>query len=221
MAKKSTIVTPPGTAQYPYLCEPDTRWDEDGHYKVNLILAATAAEPIITHAQKLIDVFYKEKLAELKKGDGKAKAKAKTLAVKEPFEVHYDSEGDETSDVVLKFKTKAKIKDKKTGQLKDKKVPLYDGKKQPIKHSLNVGPGSLLRVNATPSVWYMGKDNCVGCTFYLNAAQILELVEYGGSADAMGFDDDGEFEVDDSTQVDSEDIKRGREKPGDDDDVDF
>jgi len=218
---KEKIVTPPGTAQYPYLCEPDTRWDDDGFYKVNLILSKEDAEPIITRAQKLIDAFYKEKLVELKKGDGKAKAKAKTLAVKEPFEVYYDAEGDETSDVVLKFKTKAKKKDKKTGQLKDTKVPLYDGKKQEIKGNINVGSGSLLRVNFSPSVWYMAKDNCIGCTFYLNGAQILDLVEYGRSADAFGFEDDGEFEVDDSTQVDAEDIKRGREKPGDDDDVDF
>ena len=200
MAKKKTIVTPAGEAQWPYLCEPDTKFNEDGVYRVDLILPREDAEPIIAEAQELIDALYKETLADLKKGDGKAKAKAKVLTTKDPFEPHYDEEGNETDNVVLKFKTKAKIKDRKTGQLKDKKVPLYDGKKKLIKTKINVGPGSVVRVNATPSPWYIPKDNCVGCTFYLNGAQILELVEYGRSAESMGFDEEGDFDAHDVAQ---------------------
>ena len=34
----NTITTPKGIAQYPWLSKPDTKFSEEGEYKVNVIL---------------------------------------------------------------------------------------------------------------------------------------------------------------------------------------
>ena len=47
MAQANTFTTPKGIAQYPWLSKPDTKFSEEGDYKVNLILNAEEAAPII------------------------------------------------------------------------------------------------------------------------------------------------------------------------------
>ena len=42
-----TFTTPKGVAYYPYISAPDTKFDEQGHYKVNLCIPKEEAEPII------------------------------------------------------------------------------------------------------------------------------------------------------------------------------
>ena len=44
---KATITTPQGVALYPWLNKPDTEYNKDGEYKVNLVLAKEKAQPII------------------------------------------------------------------------------------------------------------------------------------------------------------------------------
>jgi len=48
MAKNSyvKVVSPVGVSQYAWLTTPDTRFDETGHYKTNLILKAKDALPL-------------------------------------------------------------------------------------------------------------------------------------------------------------------------------
>ena len=51
-----TFTTPQGVAQYPWLSKPDTKFSEEGDYKVNLIIAKEEALP----ALKLINQVYAE-----------------------------------------------------------------------------------------------------------------------------------------------------------------
>jgi hypothetical protein len=41
------IVSPEGISQYAWLTQPDTKFDADGHYKVNLIVPIDKAQPLI------------------------------------------------------------------------------------------------------------------------------------------------------------------------------
>ena len=42
-----TFTTEKGVAYYPYISAPDTKFDEQGHYKVNLCLPKEDAKPVI------------------------------------------------------------------------------------------------------------------------------------------------------------------------------
>jgi hypothetical protein len=42
-----TFTTPKGVAQYPWLSKPDTKFSEEGEYKVNLILPKQEAIPVL------------------------------------------------------------------------------------------------------------------------------------------------------------------------------
>ena len=42
-----TFTTAKGIAYYPYISAPDTKFDEQGHYKVNLCLSEEDAQPVI------------------------------------------------------------------------------------------------------------------------------------------------------------------------------
>ena len=42
-----TFTTEKGIAYYPYISAPDTKFDEQGHYKVNLCLSQEKAKPVI------------------------------------------------------------------------------------------------------------------------------------------------------------------------------
>ena len=80
MAKNSyvKVVSPVGVSQYAWLTTPDTRFDETGHYKTNLILKAKDAQPLVTQIN-----------AEIKKSLTLAKEKAKGKYIKQapsPFE---------------------------------------------------------------------------------------------------------------------------------------
>ena len=44
---KQTITTPQGVALYPWLSKPDTEYNKDGEYKVNLVLSKKEAQPMI------------------------------------------------------------------------------------------------------------------------------------------------------------------------------
>ena len=42
-----TFTTAKGIAHYPYISAPDTKFDEQGHYKVNLCLSKDDASPVL------------------------------------------------------------------------------------------------------------------------------------------------------------------------------
>ena len=80
MAKNSyvKVVSPVGVSQYAWLTTPDTRFDETGHYKTNLIINDKEAQSLKAQIE-----------AEIKKSVALAKEKAKGKAIKEaprPFE---------------------------------------------------------------------------------------------------------------------------------------
>ena len=41
------VVSPEGVSQYAWLTQPDTKFDKDGHYKVNLVVPTDKASALI------------------------------------------------------------------------------------------------------------------------------------------------------------------------------
>lgn len=189
MAKKKyeRITSPVGRAQYPYLNTPDTKFKEEGEYKVDLILDkvdnAQFLGAIKARAEKAVEEA-KVKLAEKNKHN-----KIKNLTPYVPFEEMFDDEGNPTGEVKVKFKTKAQYS-KKDGTVVKLSPDLFDSQGKPIdRNEVIIYSGSEIRCNFTPSNFYNPASNLAGVSLRLNAVQVIELSS-GSSASASnyGFD---------------------------------
>lgn len=176
MAKLKTTVTPKGVLSWPYIGKPDTRYNPEGVYKTSLIVPAETAEPLMTMCK---DAFIAEYGA------------AKMAKANMPFSSELDDQGQETGNVVFKFKSKRSPK-------------LYDAKGKVINKVLQVSSGTVAKI-ATAINPYMTGIN-VGVSLYLNDVQIIELVEYGAGAK---FEAEEGYEAEDSGAVTSD----GEESP--------
>lgn len=143
---KFRFVTPKGTALWPWLAVPDTRFDTEGKFKTDLLVAKAEAEDLMTKAKALFVEEFGEK--SLKKA-------------KWPFEIEEESGA-------VRFRAKS-----------SKKPVLYDGAGTVIPEDLNVGNGSVLKLSGIMSTYNAGGNT--GVTMYLNAVQIINLVEFGGN----------------------------------------
>ena len=163
-----TFTTPQGVAQYPWLSKPDTKFSEEGDYKVNLIIAKEEALP----ALKLVNQVYAENYEkEVKKAKGAEIKKAPP-----PFSEELDDAGQPTGNIILKFKSKAAYK-----------PAIFDAKGIPMIDS-NIWGGSELKVNGSVAAYYTPLIGA-GVALRLRAVQVIQYVEGGsGSADRFGFE---------------------------------
>lgn len=184
MTKKTKAVryvTPKGTAQYPYLTKPDTKFNPDGEYKISLELDAADAQEITS--------FLDEQLAQ---SIAKAKEDNKGKKIKEgdaPYSVD-----ENTGKVTVRFKLKAKVTPK-NGDPFEQKVALFDAKGMPIGSSATVGGGSKVKV-AYEIIPYYTAIAGAGISLRLRAVQVIDLVEYSsGGAGAFGFGEEDGYEA--------------------------
>jgi len=179
MAKNSyvKIVSPEGVSKYAWLTQPDTKFDKDGHYKVNLVISTENAQSLM----KQIDDEMKKSL-EIAKEKNKGKAIKMASA---PYENEL-VEGKETGNIEFKFKRKAQVI-AADGKVIPFKVAIFDSAGKPMMNG-NVWSGSKMKVSAELIPWYTAMAGA-GVSLRLRAVQITELVEGGaGSAEGYGFD---------------------------------
>ena len=183
------LVTPVGVSQFAWLNKPDTKFDENGHYKVNLIVSANDAKPLIKSINDEI-----AKAVEM----AKEKSKGKNIkTANTPFEEEY-ADGKPTGNVIFKFKAKAKII-MKNGDVIDNKVPIFDSKGTPMTNQ--VWSGSEMKVSADMIPYYTAMAGA-GVSLRLKAVQITKLVEgSGANSSAHGFSEvkDGYVAPEDKT----------------------
>ena len=178
------VVTGVGVSQYAYLTQPDTRFDEIGHYKTNLILSGQDADTLKAAINE-----------ELTKSVALAKEKAKGKNIKTapaPFEDELDDDGQPTGSTVFKFKTKAQITTK-DGKIIPNRVAIFDSKGTPMT-DCNVWSGSEMKVSAELVPYYTAMVGA-GVSMRLRAVQITKLVEGGnGNAKGYGFGEEEGYE---------------------------
>lgn len=173
MAKALTTIR--GTAQYPWLNIPDTKFKAEGHYKMTLEVDAETAAPLIEKFEAMRDIEVANFVA-LKKG--KAKAKPQDL----PISAQTDEEGNETGMYELKLKMVASGITK-AGKAWSRKLPLFDGTGKPT--NAQVGGGSEVNASFEAAGWTNAMGEC-SVTCRLEAVQVLRLVT-GGQATASRF----------------------------------
>jgi len=194
--KQLKFVLPKGIAIYPKLIKPDTKYDKDGKYEVKQKFEADVIQPTLDKLIALRDEFVEQKKAEfLASKDGKTKAKAKNIAVRDVGTPDYDENGDETGLVILKAGSKASGK-RQDGSSWERKIPIFDAKGKKITPKAIFG-GSELKVAVIAEAYYKADGNEVGVTLRIDAVQVLKLVQAGGgTADGFGFGAEEGYEAD-------------------------
>lgn len=169
------ITSPRGKAMYPFLSKPDTKFDSDGVYRLNLIVSGEEGESFVETLTHLHDNHY-DRYCE-KEGSGIKKGGI-------PVKPVVDDDGEETGDYEIRFKLKAvgKSNDKTWEQ----RPVVYDSKTTPIPSnvlsSMSIGNGSECKVGFEVVPYYTGMAG-MGLSLRLRSVQIIDLVEYVPSND--------------------------------------
>lgn len=172
------IINVRGIARYPWLNKPDTKFQPEGVFKVDLEIDATVAAPIIELCERLQNEAAKQYQIE-KKGK---KAKLADL----PIQPQIDREtGEETGNFILRTKMKASGVTAK-GKKWQRVVPIFDASGKPA--SIEIYGGSDIIVGVQARGWCNPKGEC-SATFYLEGVQVIRPAggSGGASASALGF----------------------------------
>jgi hypothetical protein len=179
------IVTPKGTAVYPWLNRPDTKFSDDGEFKVTLKIPAEQSQDLIAKLDKMLEDYQAEQASK--------DAKVGRFTANTPYDEEVDDNGNLTGNYLFKFKQKAKVHTK-DGRTIDMKVALFDASRTPT-HA-QVGGGSELKIAATIWPYVMPATKSVGLSLRPSAVQILSLVSLSSGASNLfevedGFTDSG------------------------------
>lgn len=211
MASESTprvaLVTPIGIARFPAIHEPDTYVPKEGaepqvNFKTGLILEP--GDPFIDRLRDMVDEHVATVRAQMQeeidsgalKGKALADAKRKIdeIAVNYPFDPEYDQEGNETGRWVVKAKTRATYKDRRTGEVKKRVLPVWDAKANKLAPVPAIWSGSKLRLSAETNPYYIPGTNTAGISLRLTGVKVLDLVTGNGGTSARALGLDGEEE---------------------------
>ena len=165
------VASPKGLAKWCKVTEPDTRFDPNGTYSVELVCDPNdpAVQAFIEKLTGLRDALF----TELK--DSLPPAKAKVLQLKEVYSEEVDAEGNETGNIIFKWAMK-NVAEKKGS----KSIIVVDAHKNIIKPIPLVGNGSLIRCAGYASPYLMELTKQVGVSLKWDSMQLLQLVEYSG-----------------------------------------
>ena len=182
-------ISPEGITRHPWLNKPDTKYNDDGQFKTDLLIsgepANVLAAKIEAAAQTAFDIHV-EKLTT---------AERKKWSRYVPFEREEDDEGNPTGVVAFKFKQNAVIK-LRDGDTKNITIELRDS--QDNVTSVPVFAGSKVRImfSMRPIAMTSAKEAGVRLDFY--KVQIIELPrrDRGFGAVDGGYVDDQDEEPD-------------------------
>lgn len=178
-SKHERMTSPVGIARWPRLSEPDTKFDKDGVYKVDLIVNGDDAKEMVSTIHRVLDTH----MNEIKRQKPNWKKKVGNL----PFTEEVDDQGNETGNMVFKFKLRAIGI---SGEDRWEQRPIViDSQKTPMDmNEVRVGQGSKIRVGCEV-VPYMSPMVGAGVSLRLKMVQVVELREASTSIDAdWGFD---------------------------------
>lgn len=190
------LTTPSGKAAWPHVNTPDTKFDKDGIYSINLRLTKEDAEEVV----KTIKGVLKESVKTAEKENKGKKVKVAPLPIKDVE----DEQGNPTGEVEIKFKLRAV--GQSGGDSWEQKPALFDASGKPMTET--VGSGSTCKVGCEVVPYYTAMAGA-GVTLRLKAVQVLDLVEYtgGGDFDSWSFskEDSGFVSSGVTTTADTED----------------
>lgn len=182
--KSVRLTTPKGVARYPKLAEPDTKFNPDGDYKIDLALVTDSPEDRGLRG-KLLPLL----AASLDRARRENPKFARLIKTAEPWGPELDQEGNETGRTLFKFKLKAKVRTK-AGKEWDQKPAVFDAFGNPT--DPKIGGGSIVQVGTEVVPYYTAGDKIAGLTMRLQAVKVIERVEGGAGFGAYFTAEDGD-----------------------------
>lgn len=180
MAKPAKIMK--GKALWAKVFEPDTKFDSNGIFSVNLLIPEAEAQEVCEYLDSIVEQRFAEEV--------KAKPKLKaTLSTKPPYEDEYDQNGNPTGNIEFKLKLKAKVQTR-DGSTYEQKPVVVDAKRTPMDSNTAIGNGSVIKVAYEPIPYMMASTKTVGVSLRMKGVQVIDLVEYGGGS-SMFDEEDG------------------------------
>lgn len=175
MNTNEKFVSPTGTAEWPRLNTPDTKFNPEGDYKVTLVIPAKGNEKFL----QFLDEQHAAAVQVIKEENPGKKMKTADA----PYSID-----ENTGDIKVRFKMKAKITSKKTGKTYDMKPILVDASGAPCP-TVEVKGGSRIKVSFSCAPYYTALVGA-GLSLRLVGVQVLKLGEGGSgaaTAAALGF----------------------------------
>ena len=184
--------SPKGTAVWPRIDTPDTKFDEDGVFSCKLHVSEGDFKAFEAQINKQVEADYKAECA----SQGKDKLRRASSC---PLRITDEGEYE------IFAKQKAKVHTKSKGTLEfsiaayDSKghlITTLDDKGEEVPHVPKIGSGSTLKMAVEVNTWFVPSQG-FGYTLRLRAVQVVDLVEYGVGnygfgAEAEGYVGDGE-----------------------------
>jgi len=171
-----------GTASWAKVFEPDTKFNPEGVYSINVSIPEADAAHVCEQLDSLLTDYSTKVVKE------KPQLKA-TLSTRTPYETEYDDDGNETGNVLFKAKMKASGTTKE-GRTWQRKPVVVDSKLTPLTKSTLIGNGSSVIVAVEPSPYYMPSNKQAGVSLRMVGVQVTNLVEYQG-ANSIFDEEDG------------------------------
>ena len=202
--KRPTFTSPKGSFRFPSLSKPDFGNEKfpnpDGEYKVGLIMSRADAQPLIDKLMPEWNAAIALGKADFAKLAVPIRKKLGTLKEQMFFVEEYDKETEEeTGNVIINFKTKYKIIDKKTQEERFNKIGLFDAKGKPLAAGTAIYAGTVGKVSFQVSPYFVAGQGMAGISLRLGAAQVIELVGPGNrSAGSFGFGEEDGYESEDT-----------------------
>lgn len=220
MVKK---VTPAGKAGFCHVIKPDTKYKEEGEYKVELLLDPTAESTqeflgFLDGLMEQAEADAKAWAEEQKERKGLKRAKAVTRGMEPYEEVEHKYHGD-----VVRVRLNSKASGIKDGERWHREPPpQFDAAGTKLKKPIAFYGGSTIAVSGEFAT-YVNPKGEYGITRRIRAIQILELARGGGTpqtAAEAGFEanEHGSFSAED-VDFDDDDIVDDVEDAVDDDEA--
>lgn len=206
--KLPKAVSPVGTFQFPKLRVPDTKFNADGVYSVDLILEEDAADTFI----KALHPAFEAAIAEGKAAYAELKPAQRAkhaFTANDFYSLEYDDTEQPTGRVIVRFKAAAAFTVKRKDAEPERVVrtiPVYDAKGNLIPPSVEIWGGTRGRVAFVYFPYFVNGTGAAGLSLRLDSVQVLSLRTRGESGFAgSGFDaEDGfVYERSDDTAADT------------------
>ena len=175
--KLPLLKTPAGTAIWPKLTKPDTKFNAEGEYTTKLSIPSEEAQELIA----ALDKAYAEsqEIAKERNPGKKIKPAAK------PYTEEVDDQGNETGNLIFSFKCKAKLTDM-AGNSFANAPKVFDSKNKEFPKDQDIWGGSTLRIAFNPVPYYTAMVGA-GVSLRLKAVQVINLVSGGGGGDGSSY----------------------------------
>ncbi len=192
--KKERLLTPRGTASFPWVRKPDTKYNAKGDYKCGVTLDKSddTTQALIAKLEGMRDAVVDDI------SNGRFQWMGETISLK-PYQIKElnihpvyttlrdDETGEPTGMITINAKQKAIYG--KNDEYKAN-IAVVNSKGQ-ADATLDVFGGDTIKMAFTADGFWNAKDQLVGMTLRLSAVQVIESNGMSGTAD-YGFEDEGD-----------------------------